>query len=152
MSIELTFDNFCQPLYLRFCPHRAGKTSQTSARTKFTNIIWLSTWLLSIHAYYCVQRVHDPMQEIALGPACWLWDYLRRRCVAVCCASVAVCCASVAVCCSVLRQSQCQSFDSHILHFVPRQPRRICVRPSFTNFHSYCVFHWYVWLFFLQQP
>jgi len=27
------------------------------------------------------------MQEIALGPACWLWDYLRRRCVAVCCAS-----------------------------------------------------------------
>jgi len=23
-------------------------------------------------------RVHDPMQEIALGPACWLWDYLRR--------------------------------------------------------------------------
>ena len=23
-------------------------------------------------------RVHDPMEEIALGPACWLWDYLRR--------------------------------------------------------------------------
>jgi NAD+ synthase (glutamine-hydrolysing) len=21
---------------------------------------------------------HDPMEEIALGPACWLWDYLRR--------------------------------------------------------------------------
>lgn len=23
-------------------------------------------------------RFHDPMEEIALGPACWLWDYLRR--------------------------------------------------------------------------
>jgi len=23
-------------------------------------------------------RIHDPMEEIALGPACWLWDYLRR--------------------------------------------------------------------------
>lgn len=23
-------------------------------------------------------RIHDPMEEIAYGPACWLWDYLRR--------------------------------------------------------------------------
>ncbi|KAK3210283.1 hypothetical protein GRF29_44g2234228 [Pseudopithomyces chartarum] len=23
-------------------------------------------------------RVHSPEEEIALGPACWLWDYLRR--------------------------------------------------------------------------
>ncbi|GAD93546.1 glutamine-dependent NAD(+) synthetase [Paecilomyces variotii No. 5] len=23
-------------------------------------------------------RYHDPEEEIALGPACWLWDYLRR--------------------------------------------------------------------------
>jgi len=23
-------------------------------------------------------RIHHPMEEIALGPACWLWDYLRR--------------------------------------------------------------------------
>ncbi|KAK9820653.1 hypothetical protein WJX81_008191 [Elliptochloris bilobata] len=23
-------------------------------------------------------RIHDPEEEIALGPACWLWDYLRR--------------------------------------------------------------------------
>lgn len=22
--------------------------------------------------------IHDPEEEIALGPACWLWDYLRR--------------------------------------------------------------------------
>ena len=22
--------------------------------------------------------VHLPEEEIALGPACWLWDYLRR--------------------------------------------------------------------------
>ncbi len=22
--------------------------------------------------------VHSPMEECALGPACWLWDYLRR--------------------------------------------------------------------------
>ena len=23
-------------------------------------------------------RYHLPEEEIALGPACWLWDYLRR--------------------------------------------------------------------------
>lgn len=23
-------------------------------------------------------KYHSPMEEIALGPACWLWDYLRR--------------------------------------------------------------------------
>ncbi|PVG04706.1 glutamine-dependent NAD(+) synthetase with GAT domain-containing protein [Serendipita vermifera] len=23
-------------------------------------------------------RIHSPEEEIALGPACWLWDYLRR--------------------------------------------------------------------------
>ena len=23
-------------------------------------------------------RFHEPEEEIALGPACWLWDYLRR--------------------------------------------------------------------------
>src|SRR5277367_4683003 len=23
-------------------------------------------------------RYHTPQEEIALGPACWLWDYLRR--------------------------------------------------------------------------
>ena len=23
-------------------------------------------------------RFHTPEEEIALGPACWLWDYLRR--------------------------------------------------------------------------
>lgn len=23
-------------------------------------------------------RYHPPEEEIALGPACWLWDYLRR--------------------------------------------------------------------------
>ncbi|CAM9902890.1 unnamed protein product, partial [Choristocarpus tenellus] len=23
-------------------------------------------------------RIHSPEEECALGPACWLWDYLRR--------------------------------------------------------------------------
>ena len=23
-------------------------------------------------------KLHDPMEEIALGPSGWLWDYLRR--------------------------------------------------------------------------
>ena len=27
-----------------------------------------------IHGY----RLHDPDEELMLGPACWLWDYLRR--------------------------------------------------------------------------
>lgn len=26
----------------------------------------------------CEIRYHSPQEEIALGPACWLWDYLRR--------------------------------------------------------------------------
>ncbi|KAL9040150.1 MAG: hypothetical protein Q9214_004599, partial [Letrouitia sp. 1 TL-2023] len=26
----------------------------------------------------CPIRIHDPMEELALGPALWLWDYLRR--------------------------------------------------------------------------
>ena len=30
-------------------------------------------WSLPIETRY-----HDPEEEIALGPACWLWDYLRR--------------------------------------------------------------------------
>jgi NAD+ synthase (glutamine-hydrolysing) len=25
-----------------------------------------------------VPHYHTPEEEIALGPACWLWDYLRR--------------------------------------------------------------------------
>lgn len=24
------------------------------------------------------EQIHSPEEEIALGPACWLWDYLRR--------------------------------------------------------------------------
>lgn len=24
------------------------------------------------------EKFHHPMEEIALGPACWMWDYLRR--------------------------------------------------------------------------
>jgi len=27
---------------------------------------------------YIQARIHEPEEEIALGPACWLWDYLRR--------------------------------------------------------------------------
>eukprot|EP00898_Chlorokybus_atmophyticus_P003430 jgi/Chlat1/4088/Chrsp26S04007 len=35
--------------------------------------------LICARGDYVVQvRYHDPMEEIAYGPACWLWDYLRR--------------------------------------------------------------------------
>ena len=28
---------------------------------------------------YCLQvKYHCPEEEIALGPSCWVWDYLRR--------------------------------------------------------------------------
>ncbi|KAJ4295491.1 glutamine-dependent NAD(+) synthetase [Kalmusia sp. IMI 367209] len=36
---------------------------------------------LDLHVYPSTSRplrVHAPEEEIALGPACWLWDYLRR--------------------------------------------------------------------------
>ena len=35
-------------------------------------------------------RYHLPEEEIALGPAAWLWDYLRRSKAAGACASVVV--------------------------------------------------------------
>lgn len=36
--------------------------------------------LLSVHPTSPLQqlRVHSPEEECCLGPACWLWDYLRR--------------------------------------------------------------------------
>ena len=33
---------------------------------------------LGYHTPHCDIRYHSPQEEIALGPACWLWDYLRR--------------------------------------------------------------------------
>ncbi|KAG2110672.1 uncharacterized protein F5147DRAFT_689597 [Suillus discolor] len=33
---------------------------------------------LGIQAKLAGARFHTPEEEIALGPACWLWDYLRR--------------------------------------------------------------------------
>ena len=33
----------------------------------------------SLPTYQAIHPVmHTPEEEIALGPACWLWDYLRR--------------------------------------------------------------------------
>ncbi|KAB5592423.1 NAD+ synthase (glutamine-hydrolysing) [Ceratobasidium theobromae] len=34
--------------------------------------------LLNTEAIRGLVRYHTPEEEIALGPACWLWDYLRR--------------------------------------------------------------------------
>ena len=51
-------------------------------------------------------RLHSPVEEIALGPACWLWDYLRRSglvraCVCVCARAHVCACFCMRVCACV---------------------------------------------------
>jgi hypothetical protein len=59
------------------------------------NLIWFHLWLRSfcqwnsfhknVTNYQTLAKLnmiqikyHDPEEEIAFGPGCWLWDYLRR--------------------------------------------------------------------------
>lgn len=37
-----------------------------------------ASWLCLLAAALPAGQLHEPEEEIALGPACWLWDYLRR--------------------------------------------------------------------------
>ncbi|RKU24432.1 NAD(+) synthase [Candidatus Poribacteria bacterium] len=39
--------------------------------TEYSNLLFQSSLPIEPHT-------HEPEEEIALGPACWLWDYLRR--------------------------------------------------------------------------
>ncbi|CED83047.1 glutamine-dependent nad synthetase with gat domain-containing protein [Phaffia rhodozyma] len=64
--------------------HRAVSSRSHQAaqaeRYQRINVDWeLGQGVLSAHETEEIEvRYHLPEEEIALGPACWLWDYLRR--------------------------------------------------------------------------
>ncbi|XP_046671791.1 glutamine-dependent NAD(+) synthetase isoform X2 [Homalodisca vitripennis] len=90
---------------------------------------------------------HPPEEEIAMGPACWLWDYLRRSGqggyflpLSGGVDSSAVACIVHSMCRMVV--SACAAGDTQVLadvrkmvcdaEYVPRQPQELCGRLLFT--------------------
>ena len=58
-----------------------GGQASTSAKYKRIELeftLTRSDSLCSPESPVIKARIHQPEEEIALGPACWLWDYLRR--------------------------------------------------------------------------
>ncbi|XP_030439797.1 glutamine-dependent NAD(+) synthetase [Syzygium oleosum] len=56
---------------------------QASAKTKVPSVAAPYNLCQSFHLRMCLSgplkiKYHSPEEEIALGPGCWLWDYLRR--------------------------------------------------------------------------
>ncbi|XP_061466657.1 glutamine-dependent NAD(+) synthetase isoform X2 [Rhineura floridana] len=88
-------------------------------------------------------RYHSPEEEISLGPACWLWDYLRRSkqggffmplsggvdSSAVACIVYSMC---LQVCCAVQNGNQCVLDDVRKIvnddAYTPTDPREFCGR------------------------
>ncbi|KAL7274958.1 glutamine-dependent NAD(+) synthetase [Rhizina undulata] len=67
----------------RFAPSRGHQATQNEPYQRVEADISLSTsgtnLDLSIKPSKEIEvRYHTPEEEIALGPACWMWDYLRR--------------------------------------------------------------------------
>jgi NAD+ synthase (glutamine-hydrolysing) len=66
----------------RFAPSR-GQQSLTSQSYERVDTDFNLSWGLDFDPAVIPSkprppRLHKPEEEIALGPACWLWDYLRR--------------------------------------------------------------------------
>jgi NAD+ synthase (glutamine-hydrolysing) len=66
----------------RFAPSR-GQQSLTSQSYQRVNTNFSLSWGLDFDPAVTPSetrppRIHKPEEEIAFGPACWLWDYLRR--------------------------------------------------------------------------
>ncbi|KAF2749564.1 NAD+ synthetase [Sporormia fimetaria CBS 119925] len=66
----------------RFAPSR-GLQSLTSQAYQRVDADFSLSWGLDfdpavVPSEKKAPRIHFPEEEIALGPACWLWDYLRR--------------------------------------------------------------------------
>mmetsp|Transcript_39470 Transcript_39470/g.97086 ORF Transcript_39470/g.97086 Transcript_39470/m.97086 type:complete len:719 (+) Transcript_39470:93-2249(+) len=58
------------------CEQSATTATVPSVRVDYALSEGVGGALLPTHSTEI--RIHHPMEEIALGPACWLWDYLRR--------------------------------------------------------------------------
>ena len=66
----------------RFAPSR-GQQALTSKAYERIEADYSLSWGLDfdpkvVPTKHRAPRLHIPEEEIALGPACWLWDYLRR--------------------------------------------------------------------------
>jgi len=53
-------------------------SSQTYTKIEVDFSVCLLDSFLAAETQIMEPRIHTPEEEIALGPACWLWDYLRR--------------------------------------------------------------------------
>lgn len=53
-------------------------SSQTYTKIEVDFSVCLMDSFLAADTQIMEPRIHTPEEEIALGPACWLWDYLRR--------------------------------------------------------------------------
>ncbi|MCJ1256915.1 glutamine-dependent NAD(+) synthetase [Lignoscripta atroalba] len=64
----------------RCTPSRGLQAARAAPYKRFEVDFWLSatTTAATIPTEEIQIHFHNPMEEIALGPACWLWDYLRR--------------------------------------------------------------------------
>lgn len=67
----------------RCTPSRGLQATHSPTYQRIESLYSLSSDVTSITPEISVSRpiepkIHVPEEEIALGPACWLWDYLRR--------------------------------------------------------------------------
>ncbi|KAF2493497.1 glutamine-dependent NAD(+) synthetase with GAT domain-containing protein [Lophium mytilinum] len=67
----------------RFAPSRALQAIQAPTYQRIETNFSLSSDADDIDPFIApslklAPRYHTPQEEIAMGPACWLWDYLRR--------------------------------------------------------------------------
>ncbi|XP_039281305.1 glutamine-dependent NAD(+) synthetase [Nilaparvata lugens] len=65
--------------HIRSLAHMSGGSASYPRITVDFGLSDMSSWNLSLMASRPIEWVHHtPEEEITMGPACWLWDYLRR--------------------------------------------------------------------------
>ena len=64
--------------YRTSCMSRCAQAAEVESFPKIEAALELTArrWMRTTEPMEA--RIHSPEEEIALGPACWLWDYLRR--------------------------------------------------------------------------
>lgn len=98
-------------------------------------------------------RYHSPAEEIALGPACWLWDYLRRSGMSGFFLSLSGgidSCSTALIVASMCRQVRDDGCSSHglapsagpLTSSTYRGPRETCVLPCHIVWFVCCALVW----------
>ena len=72
--------NLCQSFDRQVSLSSPIKVCSISIRLILSKLIFglIIGWYLRVNMMIWQINYHCPEEEIALGPACWLWDYLRR--------------------------------------------------------------------------